>query len=242
MQFDTNGFGHPAVFADRIDHDLTPGRKVKNLCASRTALGVVGVLSAGVALFSYRYLLNVGFRPPTILANLFAKLWLNVHIAGAATALLIGPLNYVGIIRRRFPMAHRWIGRTYICSCLLGAVGGAVIAFGTFAGPIAVSGFFLLDACWIVANLQGWRMARARRFGGHRAWMIRSFAMTFGAVNLRVYLQLAMLLHLPFLESYRVITFLAWMPNLLLAEIYIRYTASTRDVRKPLTPASPYVD
>jgi len=172
--------------------------------------------------------MGFGFRPPTILANIFVTPWLNIHITGAATALLLGPLNFVDLIRRSSPAIHRWSGRIYILSCFLGATGGAVIAFGTFAGPIAVAGFVLLDACWITANVQGWRSARQHQWQAHRAWMIRSYAMTFGAVNLRVYLQIAMAFHLPFLQSYRLITFLAWMPNLLLAELYIRKTALQR--------------
>ncbi|HEY5106848.1 MAG TPA: DUF2306 domain-containing protein [Caulobacteraceae bacterium] len=179
-------------------------------------------LSAGVAVFSYRYLPGIGPRSPQILGNLFARPWLDVHIAGAATALLLGPLNLLSAIRRRAPRAHRWIGRVYIVSCLVGGAGGLVIAFGSFAGPVATAGFGSLAVCWIVANLAGWRMALARRFALHRAWMVRSFAMTFGAVTLRLYLPLIPLFHVSFVEGYRAISFLAWVPNLILAEFYLR--------------------
>jgi hypothetical protein len=184
--------------------------------------GVSAVLSAGVAIFSYRYLAAVGPRAPQILANLYAKPWLYVHIAGAATALLLGPLNFIAAVRRRAPKVHRWIGRLYIIGCLSGGLGGLVVAFGSFAGPIATAGFGSLGACWIVANTQGWLMARARRFADHRAWMIRSFAMTFGAVTLRLYLPMIPLFHVSFVEGYRAISFLAWVPNLIIAELYLR--------------------
>lgn len=195
---------------------------------NRAAWGLAAFLSAGVALFSYRYLLAIGPRSPEILANLFAKPWLDLHIAGAATSLLLGPLNLLSAIRRRAPRAHRWIGRTYIVGCLIGGAGGLAIAFGSFAGPIATGGFASLAVCWIVANVQGWRLARAGRFADHRAWMVRSFAMTFGAVLLRLYLPLIPLFHVSFVEGYRAISFLAWVPNLVLAEFYIRRTARPR--------------
>jgi hypothetical protein len=60
------------------------------------------------------------------------------------------------------------------------------------------------------------------RFVQHRAWMIRSFALTFAAVTLRLYLPLAALLSINFVDAYRAISFLAWLPNLLVVEIYLR--------------------
>ncbi len=202
--------------------------------ANRTLWGIAAFLSAGVALFSYRYLVNIGPLSPQILSNLFAKPWLDVHIAGAATALILGPINFLPVLRRRIPAAHRWIGRTYILGCLVGGVGGLVVAFGSFAGPIATAGFGSLAVCWIVAAIQGWRSARAREFARHRAWMIRSFAMTFGAVTLRLYLPMLFPLHIAFVDGYRAISFLAWVPNLVLAETYLRGAfARSKDVAAP---------
>jgi len=71
-------------------------------------------------------------------------------------------------------------------------------------------------------NVQGWRAALARRFPAHRAWMIRSMSLTFAAVTLRLYLPVVPLLGLPFVDGYRAISFLAWVPNLILAELYLR--------------------
>ncbi len=171
--------------------------------------GLGAFLSVGVALFSYRYLPEFGLRSPDILGNAFTRPWLKVHVAGAATALLLGPFNFVGLIRRRAPRVHRWVGRIYIVGCLVGGAGGLVIAFGSFAGPIATAGFSSLAICWIAANVLGWRSAMNGRFAEHRDWMIRSFALTFAAVLMRFYLPLSQLLHIPFVEAYRAITFLA---------------------------------
>ncbi len=187
--------------------------------------GLAACLCAGLALFSYRYLAGVGPLSPQILANLFAKPFLYVHIAGAATALLVGPLNLLPVVRRRAPAVHRWIGRTYMVGCLIGGAGGLVVAFGSFAGPIATVGFAGLAVGWLVTNVQGWRAARGRRFAEHRAWMIRSFALTFAAVTLRLYLPLIMVFHLSFVDGYRAISFLCWIPNLIAAELYLRRPA-----------------
>ena len=182
---------------------------------------LAAVMSAGLAVFSYRYLPRLGPMAPDILHNLFARPWLDVHVAGAATALLLGPLQFLPKLRARRSV-HRWIGRIYLAGCLVGGVGGLIMAFGSTAGPIATAGFGSLAVIWIFANAQGWRLARARRFDAHRAWMIRSFALTFGAVTLRLYLPLFPLLGVSFLDGYRAVSFLSWVPNLILAEIYLR--------------------
>jgi uncharacterized membrane protein len=197
--------------------------------------GLAALLSAGIAIFSYRFLVGIGPMAPTILANLFAKPWLYVHIAGAATALLVGPVQFLPWIRRRRPV-HRWLGRLYIVGCLIGGTGGLIVAFGSTAGPVAKAGFGSLAVIWIIANVQGWRMARARRFDTHRAWMIRSFALTFAAVTLRLYLPLIPLTGLSFVDGYRATSFLAWVPNLIAAELYVRGVFTLR----PLTPLLPH--
>jgi uncharacterized membrane protein len=183
---------------------------------------VYALLSAAVAIFSYRYLPRIGPLAPDILANVFARPWLDVHVAGAATALLIGPIQFLPWIRRRLPALHRTLGRVYVIGCLSGGVGGLVMAFGSTKGPIATAGFASLAACWIVANVQGWRLAVARRFDEHRAWMLRSFAMTFAAVTLRIYIVALPMLGMAPLDAYRASAFLAWVPNLILVELWLR--------------------
>lgn len=182
--------------------------------------GVAALLCLGVALVSYRYLGGGGQKE--ILGNGFARPWLYLHVAGAATALLLVPFQLVKRWRVRGNLVHRWTGRVYVTGCWVGGAGGLVSAFGSFAGPVATAGFATLAVIWIAMNVQGWRTARAGRYAAHREWMLRSFALTFGAVTLRLYLPLAMVLHLPFLEAYRVIAWLAWVPNLLAAEWYLR--------------------
>lgn len=182
----------------------------------------VALLCVALALFSYRYLFQVGMIPPVIANNLFIKPWLMVHVAGAATALLIGPIQFFSKLRARFGALHRWIGRTYVASCLLGGAAGFVLALGASTGPISTLGFSSLAVLWIVTTSFAWRRAMQGRFIEHRAWMIRSFALTLAAVTLRLYLPLHLLFNVSFDDAYRAISFLCWVPNLLVAELYMR--------------------
>jgi uncharacterized membrane protein len=187
-------------------------------------LRLVAFASVLIALASWRYLVPgaPGGAPP-ILANAFTRYGvLTAHAAAASTALLLGPFQFLPGLRARRPRLHRWSGRAYVLACLLGGVSGAVLAFGARAGPPATAGFGLLAAAWLYTTWRAYDAARRRRFGAHRRWMIRSFALTFAAVTLRLYLPLAFVSPFGYEATYRVISFVCWIPNLLVAEVLLR--------------------
>lgn len=177
-----------------------------------------------VGLVSYRYVLPgaPGAAPP-ILANRFTRYGvLTVHAGFAATALLLGPWQFVRRLRTSRPTLHRWTGRTYVACCLVGGAAGLVLAFGARTGPVSTAGFGSLAVLWVTVTTLAWRAVLDRRFAEHRRWMIRSYALTFAAVTLRAYLPFAFLSPWGYDNAYRAISFLAWIPNLILAEVYLR--------------------
>lgn len=187
--------------------------------------GLIALLSVVIALVSFRYVAGSGLVPTGIARNGFKAPWLVVHVAGAATALLISPIQFLPKLRARLGTLHRWVGRTYAAACIVGGVAGFMLALGSSAGPIATAGFGALAILWIATTVMGWRQAMQRRFAEHRKWMIRSFALTFAAVTLRLYLPLLLLTPIGFEDGYRAISFLCWVPNLLVAELYLRRAA-----------------
>jgi hypothetical protein len=187
--------------------------------------GLGALLCTMIAIYSYRYLPGVGLLAPGILANLYHRPWLYVHVAGACTALLVMPLQLLSAIRRRAPGLHRITGRIYAVGCLSGGVAGLILAFGSSSGPIATGGFAPLALLWLFTTIQGWRLAVARRFDEHRAWMIRSFSLTFAAVTLRLYLPLLQMAGLTPAVAYLATAYLSWIPNLLLAELILAQPA-----------------
>jgi hypothetical protein len=180
------------------------------------------LLCGGVALVSFRYLLGVGPVPELIAQNLFKPFWLVAHVAGAATALLVSPLQLMGALRRGAPRLHRWLGRVYVVGCTLGGVAGLPLALGSAAGPVATAGFGLLALAWLYTTLRGFRAGFRRQLAEHRAWMIRSFGLTYAAVTLRIYLAILPALPVAFIDGYRAIAFLCWLPNLLGVELLLR--------------------
>lgn len=189
----------------------------------RVGGAAAAVLAVAVALASLRYLASPAPHvPPNVARNALARPWLPIHAVLAAMALLLGVLQFLrtrGGARRWW---HRWSGRGYMLACLGAAPAGLILAFGATTGPVATAGFGSLAVVWFTCTVLGWMAARRRDFTAHRAWMIRGYALTFAAVTLRLYLPVVLLAHLDFVISYRAISFLCWVPNLVLAEVYVR--------------------
>jgi len=186
---------------------------------------VMTFFSVSVALYGWVFLLSEGFGQSGQMAMHFADrpLAAMLHFGFSPLALLIGGFQFLASVRKNRPAIHRWIGRTYVVACMLGAVGGLWMALTTEAGPMAQSGFALLGIAWIFTTGKAYLEARAKRFDFHRRWMIRSFALTFAAVTLRIYLSLTLgAFQMDFSVVYPVIAWACWVPNLLFAEFYVR--------------------
>jgi hypothetical protein len=151
------------------------------------------------------------------------------HVGGGAIALLAGALQWLQTSRTRRSRWHRFIGRTYVSAIAIGGVAGLWIAGNAFGGPVARSGFSTLAVAWLASTAVAFSRARSRDWTTHRVWMIRSFALTFAAVTLRLWLPMLRVAGLSFEVAYPQVAWLCWVPNLLVAEWLIaREQRSTR--------------
>jgi hypothetical protein len=97
-------------------------------------------------------------------------------------------------------------------------------------GPVSQTGFVIMALLWWFTGWQGYLSARRGRFAQHRIWLIRNFAIAFGAVVLRLYLAAANSLGLDFYAVYPTAVWVCWTPCLVVAEIAIsRKTANQRN-------------
>ena len=151
------------------------------------------------------------------------EFFLGVHVLSGILALLIGPFQFLGRIRRRFLRVHRFLGAVYVASATALGLTGLVLAPTAYTGLVAVLGFTFLDSAMLFTTWMGVRMVVARRIGEHRRWMIRSFSLILAGVMLRVMTALhgsltAMgLTDMTFETAYAGISWLCWVPNLLIA-------------------------
>jgi uncharacterized membrane protein len=194
--------------------------------------GLIAFLSVGVGGYALFHVAT-GFRYMPLENPMLAPWGLRAHIAASGFAMITGAFQFLKPLRQKAPAVHRWIGRIYVTACTAGGVAGGTIALSSTAGPIAGWGFFMLAILWVPFTLLGWTAAMRRDFIAHERWMIRSFALTFGAVTLRLYLPAVGILDLEFLPAYRIIAWAAWVPNLIVAELWLRSRPNLRLRAKP---------
>ena len=187
----------------------------------------MAILAAGVALWSARYWAALAGSYPLIDADIHRVIE-NVpvqaltHMLVGPVALVTGPFQFIPGLRARRPQLHRWTGRTYIVACLIAGVAALATAPFASGGPFAGLGFGLLAVSWITANIGGWRAALAGNFAAHRIWMRFSYAMTFGAVTLRLQIPIG-LAFLGFHSYSQMSVWLAytsWIPNVIAVALY----------------------
>ncbi len=153
-----------------------------------------------------------------------------VHVILGGVALLAGPIQFARGIRNRWPRVHRLIGGVSLVAILVAATAGLVIVPVNSAGAIGVAGFGMLAVLWGLFAILGYRAIRRRDVAQHRAWMTRAFALTYAAVTLRLWIPLLIVLHIAtgtepdaaFNAAYLWVPFLAWVPNLVVAELIVR--------------------
>ena len=144
------------------------------------------------------------------------------HFLGGGTALLVGGFQFSARLRRRRPGLHRWLGRTSLTACLIGGVGGLGLSVISFGGPPTHVGFMLLAVLWLYSGARAFAAIRGGDVAAHRRWMIRSFALTFAAVTLRVELALFTAgFGWPFEAAYLTVAWFCWVPNLIVAEWFV---------------------
>jgi hypothetical protein len=156
------------------------------------------------------------------------------HILFGSVALLTGCLQVWPWFRRRFPVAHRRVGRLYLFG---GVYPAGLLVLGV--APLSSTGFAsaigntLLAVLWLATSLAGHRAARRRRYAEHRAWLLRSVALTLSIVLNRVWLMLLLVLGSGVRELYgadelsmtrsaaTASVWLSWIVNLLFVEWFV---------------------
>lgn len=163
--------------------------------------------------------------------NPAALLAMSIHLSAGAIILLLGPVQLIGSLRRRWPRLHRWLGRVYVFTSGMAGLGGLVfiVVQGTIGGLVMNAGFGLYGALMVLASIQTIRHARDSRFEAHRAWAIRLFALAIGSWLYRMdYGFWLIATHkLWHTGDFRgpfdiVMSFWFYVPNLLLAELFLR--------------------
>lgn len=182
----------------------------------------VALLSVGTALYAlfvYGFL-EAGSTVHPDMKSVYAvhTEGLYLHIIGSLTALMVGPFLFSFYLRNNYLSYHRIGGRVYLTAVLLGGIGGFYMAFYAYGGLVSTFGFGMLAVLWLYTGYHGLTAVLEKDISAHRKWMIRNFALTFAAVTFRIYLGLFFASGVPFEAFYPIVSWLCWVPNLLIVE------------------------
>lgn len=166
------------------------------------------------------------YSPDTHTAN-----WgIGLHFLGGGIILMLGCIQVLESIRDRYPKLHRILGRIYVVSSIVTAIGGLTFIFvkGTIGGTVMNIGFGLYGVLMLICAIETFRHASQGRFEQHRAWALRLFALAIGSWLYRMeygfwYLFTDRLWSGPNLQGPfdYFMDFWFYLPNLLVAEVVI---------------------
>ena len=179
------------------------------------AIGVALYAAVAYGLFPLGSLVHPGMKA-TFRAH---PVGIYTHVFASMLALALGPFQFSSKLRQKHISLHRWSGRVYLSiGVLIGGISGLYMARFAFGGFVSHAGFTLLALGWLFTGVMAYVAIRRRDIESHRRWMVRNFSLTFAAVTLRIYLGAFFAAGLKFEDFYPLVSWLCWVPNLLLAE------------------------
>ncbi|MBB6111087.1 Predicted membrane protein [Mucilaginibacter lappiensis] len=161
-------------------------------------------------------------KPREVLSNSVWHAAFYTHITFGGIALLTGWPQFSQKLREKYLSTHRLVGKIYVIAVALSSISGLFIAFFATGGIGNVLGFGILAMLWFISVFNAYRSILKMDIYQHENWMIRNYALTLAAVTLRIWLPLlsSFVFH-DFIPAYRIVSWLCWVPNLIIAEVVI---------------------
>lgn len=184
---------------------------------------LVAILAVIIGLYPVTYFFvdkNFGLlstKSIDLLSNVVWNVGFYTHITLGGLALLIGWLQFSDQFRKKNLNFHRIIGKIYIISVLLSAIAAFGIAFFATGGWVASLGFICLSLIWFYTTMTAYLSIRKGQVVRHQNMMIYSYAATFAAVTLRIWLPMLIAILGDFVTAYLIVAWLCWVPNLIVA-------------------------
>jgi uncharacterized membrane protein len=166
-------------------------------------------------------------KTDTLLADNLWNSMFYTHIILGGIALLIGWLQFNKNLRLKNIALHKRIGKLYVVACLLSAISGFYIALHATGGISSKLGFTTMALVWFFTTLFAFTAIKKGNIIQHQKLMVYSYAACFSAVTLRIWLPILSSTLGGFLPAYRVVAWLSWIPNIIVAYFIIKYQFKT---------------
>ncbi len=156
-------------------------------------------------------------KTEAILTSVVWNIAFYCHIFFGAIALLIGWINFGKAYRAKHLSLHKRIGKVYVMSVLISALGSIYIGVFATGGIITSIGFISLGILWFYTTLMALIHVKNKRITLHQKLMIYSYALSFAAVTLRLWMPLMIFICQDFDAGYKIASWLCWIPNVIVA-------------------------
>lgn len=150
------------------------------------------------------------------------------HISLGGLALLIGWTQFSKRLRKKNINLHRNLGKVYLISVLFSGFSGLYIAYFATGGIISTLGFSSLAIIWLYTTLRAFLEIKNASISKHQKFMTYSFAACFAAVTLRIWLPLLTSFFQEFIIAYRIVSWLCWVPNIIVAYFMVKHQKHLR--------------
>jgi len=161
-------------------------------------------------------------KSKTILESSLWKIGFYIHFIFGSVALLTGWIGFVEKMQSKHLKRHRIIGRIYVLTALLSALGGIYISLLSNGGLMASTGFMSLGIIWFYTTIKAFFLIKAKNILEHQKMMIYSYAACFAGVTFRIWTPLFMSLFHDDCMVYGLMAWWCWIPNLTVAYFLIR--------------------
>ncbi len=157
-----------------------------------------------------------------------------VHIVSASLFAILGAFQFSTGFRRRWPRWHRVAGRLLVLAGLLVGLSGIWMALFYYPRPVGDGDFLaalrlLFGSAMIGSIVLSFVAIRRGDVRGHRAWMMRGYAIGLGAGTQTLTLMIGeMIAGKPDEFSRALLMGLAWVINLAVAEWIIRNRSASQ--------------
>lgn len=143
------------------------------------------------------------------------------HISMGAISMLTGWTQFSKRLRKKNMAIHRILGKIYVMAVLLSGSAGLYLSFYATGGVIAGFGFGTMAVLWLSTTVMAFLTIKRGEVAAHQNWMIRSYALCWAAVTLRLWLPgLQAFGGMEFISAYLLVSWLCWVPNLVVAEMF----------------------
>lgn len=174
---------------------------------------------------SFKDDINFLLTKPDLVHDIIWRPVFYFHITSGMVCIVIGPFQFIPSLRRKYVLLHRNLGKAYIMAILFFAgPTGLYMAFFANGGFWSGLGFFMLSLFWWLTTFLAYRYIKKGNVNKHRQFMVYSFALTFSAVTLRLWVPiLSEFFEVDHHFTIVITAWINWIPNLLVAHLFVKF-------------------